>query len=82
MSAFFGFVEIEECAASDNHLAMLEIKLQSPLKCQHARLLVYQCQQLNCEGRLERRKFVELVQYFFGLRAALQFNHDTHAITV
>ena len=82
MRAFFGFIQIIECATGNNHLAMFQIMVERALEREHAWFAIQQSEHLHRKCALQGRVFKELVEHFSGLGAAFEFNNDTHTFTV
>jgi hypothetical protein len=61
---------------------VLDVDQQRAAQRQCHRLAVDQRQQVDGEGRLQRRVFEEAVEGFLGRGAALEFDDDAHALAV
>ena len=82
MGALTRFGQVKLRAAANHLFAMLDKDLQRTLQRKQARHAIHQRQQLHAESRLQGGVLVQLIQYFFGLGAAFQFNDDAHAAPV
>ena len=69
-------------AAADDVDAMLDEALERVEQAQFARLAVDDGQQDHAEVDLHLRLLVQVVENDFGLLAALQLEHDAHAVAV
>ena len=82
MFAVARFAEQVVCAAANHVGAMFDESLDDIDNAQLARLPVDDAQHDHAEVHLHLRVLVQIVQNDFGLLAALQLDHDAHAVAI
>ena len=80
--AVAGFAQQEVGAPADDFDAMLDEALEHVDQAQLARLAVDDGQHDDAEVDLQLRVLIKVVEHDFGLLAALQLEHDAHAVAV
>ena len=80
--ALAGLAQFVLGAAADHFHAMLDEVLDHVHQAQLARLAVDDGEHDHAEADLKLRVLVEVVEHHFGLLAALQLEHDAHAVAV
>ena len=82
MLAVTGLAQQEVGAPADDVDAVLDEALERVEQTQLARLAVYDGQQDDAEVHLHLRLLIQVVEHDFGLLAALELEHDAHAVAV
>jgi hypothetical protein len=74
--------QFEDAAAGDHLAPVAQEGIEHLEQRQQPRLAVQQRDHVDAEHRLQRRLRVEVVQYDLGHLAALELDHDAHAVLV
>ena len=82
MHPFLRLFQVEDGAALDDLLLMLDITLQHLLERQDLRLAVYDRQHDRAEGRLQLRHHKEMIQHDLRARLALDVDLNMHTVSV
>ena len=80
--AVFGFLQQECCAAAHDFYAMIDEVLDGRDQSHFLGLPAHNCQQDHTEAFLHLGVLEELVEHDLRFGAALQFDHDAHAVAV